>query len=214
MKKACNTLISSFISGILIAIGGVVFLACESKYLGAFAFSVGLFFTVEGGYKLYTGAIGYALDNNKEDNLNLITIVIGNFLRTLFVGTILQLTRLADSGILLSLQAKAEAVSKVKLEDTWYSILVLSFMCGILIYLGVDNFKKNANVFSKVWGIIICVFVFIVAGFEHCVANMFYFVFSNSLDLHCVLYILIMIFGNSLGGLLIPALKKVMNKLQ
>ena len=67
-KKIINTLISSFISGILIAIGGVVFLSTESKYLGALAFAVGLFFIVEGGFKLYTGAIGYALDNDKTTN--------------------------------------------------------------------------------------------------------------------------------------------------
>lgn len=208
MRSVIKTLILSFLSGIAISIGGCVFLACESRYMGALAFSVGLFFTVEFGFKLYTGAIGYALENNKKDNLSLITILVGNFLGTLFIGLILQLSRFENG-----LQEKAEALSLVKLNDTWYSILILSFMCGILIYAGVDTYKKSQNNVSKVLAILMCVFVFIVCGFEHCVANMFYFVFSNSLSAKCILYILIMVIGNSLGGLLIPGLKKIIVKL-
>ena len=67
MKKIVNNLLLSFVAGVLIAIGGTVFLSCESKYLGALLFSVGLFFIVEGKYKLYTGAIGYLLDNKNTE---------------------------------------------------------------------------------------------------------------------------------------------------
>lgn len=207
MKRDIKTLILAFLSGVAISIGGCVFLACESKYMGALAFSVGLFFTVEFGFKLYTGAVGYALDNTKQDNFSLITILVGNFLGALFIGLILQLSRFE-----VGLQEKAKALSLVKLNDTWYSILILSFMCGILIYAGVETYKKSQNQVSKVVAILFCVFVFIVCGFEHCIANMFYFIFSNSLSLKCVLYILIMVFGNSLGGLLIPGLKKIAEK--
>ena len=207
MKKDIKTLILAFLSGVAISIGGCIFLACESKYMGALAFSVGLFFTVEFGFKLYTGSVGYALDNTKHDNLSLITILIGNFFGALFIGLILQLSRFE-----VGLQKKAKALSVVKLNDTWYSILILSFMCGILIYAGVETYKKSQNQVSKVLAILFCVFVFIACGFEHCIANMFYFIFSNSLSLKCVIYILIMVLGNSLGGLLIPGLKKLAEK--
>lgn len=209
MKKIVNNLLLSFVAGVLIAIGGTVFLSCVSKYLGALLFSVGLFFIVEGKYKLYTGAIGYLLDNKKEDNFQLFTILIGNFLGTFLVANILKVTRLASA-----LLIKSEELVSTKLNDSWYSILFLSFMCGILIYLGVDNFKKSLNNFSKVLGIIFCVVVFIVSGFEHCVANMFYFCVASVWSFKAILYILIMIIGNSLGGLLIPSIIKISKKLE
>lgn len=209
MKKIVNNLLLSFVAGVLIAIGGTVFLSCESKYLGALLFSVGLFFIVEGKYKLYTGAIGYLLDNKKEDNFQLFTILIGNFLGTFLIANILKVTRLAHT-----LLIKNEELVSTKLNDSWYSILFLSFMCGILIYLGVDNFKKSLNNFSKVLGIIFCVVVFIISGFEHCVANMFYFSLASVWSFKAILYILIMIIGNSLGGLLIPSIIKISKKLE
>ena len=209
MKKIVNNLLLSFVAGVLIAIGGTVFLSCGSKYLGALLFSVGLFFIVEGKYKLYTGAIGYLLDNKKEDNFQLFTVLIGNFLGTFLVANILKVTRLASA-----LLIKSEELVSTKLNDSWYSILFLSFMCGILIYLGVDNFKKSLNNFSKVLGIIFCVVVFIVSGFEHCVANMFYFCVASVWSFKAILYILIMIIGNSLGGLLIPSIIKISKKLE
>ena len=204
LKRIINTLISSFISGILIAIGGVVFLSTESKYLGALAFAVGLFFIVEGGFKLYTGAIGYALDNDKTTNFLLPIIVIGNFLGTFFVSGIIHLTRIFDN-----ITIKANDLVAIKLNDSWFSVLILAIMCGLLIYLGVNTFKKSNNNFSKVFAIIICVFVFIISSYEHCIANMFYISIADAWSLKAFLYMLLMILGNSIGGLLIPALSKI-----
>lgn len=204
LKRIINTLVSSFISGILIAIGGVVFLSTESKYLGAFAFAVGLFFIVEGGFKLYTGAIGYALDNDKITNFLLPVIVIGNFLGTFFVSGIIHLTRIFDT-----ITLRANELVNIKLNDSWYSVLILAIMCGLLIYLGVNTFKKSNNNFSKVFAIIICVFVFIISSYEHCIANMFYISIADAWSIKSFLYMLLMIFGNSIGGLLIPGLAKI-----
>ena len=204
LKRIINTLVSSFISGILIAIGGVVFLSCESKYLGALAFAVGLFFIVEGGFKLYTGAIGYALENDKTTNFLLVFIVIGNFLGTFFVSGIMHLTR-----IFASINLKANDLVSIKLNDSWLSVLILAIMCGLLIYLGVNTFKKSQNNFSKVFGIIICVFVFIISSYEHCIANMFYISIADAWSIKALLYMLLMILGNSIGGLLIPGLTKI-----
>ena len=204
LKRIINTLVSSFISGILIAIGGVVFLSTESKYLGAFAFAVGLFFIVEGGFKLYTGAIGYALENDKITNFLLPVIVIGNFLGTFFVSGIIHLTRIFDT-----ITLRANELVNIKLNDSWYSVLILAIMCGLLIYLGVNTFKKSNNNFSKVFAIIICVFVFIISSYEHCIANMFYISIADAWSIKSFLYMLLMILGNSIGGLLIPGLAKI-----
>ena len=51
--------------------------------------------------------------------------------------------------------------------------------------------------------------VFILAGFEHCVANMFYFSVANIWNLHTLLYLLVMSLGNFAGGLLPEVVKKL-----
>lgn len=209
MKRIINTLILSIIAGILIAIGGTINLSCESKYLGACLFSVGLFFIVEGKYKLYTGAVGYMFENKRCENFDLIIILIGNFLGTFLISNLLKLTRIYDL-----IKEKCELSVSIKINDSWYSILFLSVMCGILIYLGVDNFKKSNNNFSKILGIIFCVVVFIISGYEHCIANMFYFGLVDEWSLKSVSYILIMVLGNSLGGLFIPLFLKIKGKLE
>lgn len=48
-----------------------------------------------------------------------------------------------------------------------------------------------------------CVIVFILCGFEHCVANMFYFSVARSWSFKTILYTFIMILGNSIGSIFI-----------
>lgn len=46
-------------AGILIGIGGAVFLASENRVIGAILFSVALICICAKGYSLYTGKVGY-----------------------------------------------------------------------------------------------------------------------------------------------------------
>ncbi len=56
-----NKILSGISAGILISIGGSVFLACDNKYVGAVMFSVALLCICLKGYSLYTGKIGFIL---------------------------------------------------------------------------------------------------------------------------------------------------------
>ena len=73
------------------------------------------------------------------------------------------------------------------------------------MYVAVDGFKEKGNPLI----LFLCVSVFILSGFEHCVANMFYFAMAGAWSAKTVLYLLIMTLGNSVGGMLIPAIKKI-----
>ena len=61
-KNILDYLIKSILAGIMIGIGGTIFLSLE-KTLGAFLFAIGLFMIVTRGYNLYTGKVGYIFDN-------------------------------------------------------------------------------------------------------------------------------------------------------
>ena len=72
-------------------------------------------------------------------------------------------------------------------------------MCGILIQLAVDLKKKDPI------STILCIMTFILCGFEHCVANVFYFVCGANHWL-AMPYLILYILGNSLGGVFLKHL--------
>ena len=199
--------IKSVLAGIMIGIGGTIYLSLDNKVVGASLFGIGLFMIVIYGFNLYTGKIGYLVDNFNFKYIKMLVItLIGNFIGTFFVGYILKFTRIYSL-----IHDKAKLLVNVKLDDSLISILILAFFCGILMYLAVNTYKENKDI-SKYLGVFLGVIVFILCGFEHCIANMYYFSVANIWNLNTLLYLLIMILGNSLGGMLIPLCNKVIKK--
>ena len=94
-------------------------------------------------------------------------------------------------------------------------MLVYSFFCGIMVFLAVDIFKKSKSWLFKVGGLVICVALFVITGMEHCIADMFYFAFSNVYAtnfLAALLAIVIATAGNSLGAIATYLTVKAVNK--
>lgn len=207
MKYNIEILIKSILAGIMIGIGGTIYLSLDNKIVGSILFAIGLFIIVVYSFNLYTGKIGYLINNfSKKYIRELIITLIGNFIGTLFVGFILKYTR-----IYTMISEKAKTLADIKLNDTSISILILSFFCGILMYLAVNTYKEVKDI-GKYLAVFLGVIVFILCGFEHCIANMYYFSVSSTWSLNTLLYLLVMILGNSLGGILIPLCNKVIKK--
>ena len=202
MKNNLKILVRAILAGVMISIGGTIYLACESKLLGAFLFSIGLYAICAFGFNLYTGKIGYVIDNKPKYLVELLITLIGNLIGTVACGYLLFLTRIGDK-----LRSTASVISEVKLNDNLLSIFILAIFCGIIMYLAVDLFKRLGD-FGKYMGIFMGITVFILAGFEHCVANMYYFSIANMWGWKTILYVFIMIIGNSLGSILIALLMK------
>jgi formate/nitrite transporter FocA (FNT family) len=207
MKYNIEILIKSILAGIMIGIGGTIYLSLDNKIVGSILFVIGLFIIVVYSFNLYTGKIGYLINNfNKKYIRELIITLIGNFIGTFFVGFVLRYTR-----IYTSISDKAKGLVDIKLNDTLISILILSFFCGILMYLAVNTYKEVKDI-GKYLAVFLGVIVFVLCGFEHCIANMYYFSVSSTWSLNTLLYLLVMILGNSLGGILIPLCNKVIKK--
>ena len=204
IKDYLKTFILAISAGICIGIGGTVYLMCQSKLLGAFLFAVGLCAILIVGMCLYTGMVGYLFSNKPIYILKLVTVWCGNFVGTATVALLMRSTRAASAII-----AAAESVSAAKLADGPISLFILGIFCGILMFLGVDSFKKywQTKDFAAIFMPVICVAVFILAGFEHCIADMFYFVAAGK-TLECIPALLMITLGNSLGGVIIPLVKR------
>lgn len=208
-KDHVKTLLQSYGAGICIGIGGTVYLMCQSKLLGAFLFAVGLCAILVFGLNLYTGMVGYLFDNKPIYIVKLLIVWLGNFAGTATVGVLMRLTRAAKT-----IAESSGNVVKSKLDDGFLSLFVLGIFCGILMFAGVDSFKKHweKKDFAAIFMPVICVAVFILAGFEHCIADMYYFVAAGK-TVEGLWVLAAVTLGNSVGGVLIPVIKKLAGKL-
>jgi len=195
--KCVNYLIKGVFAGFLIGIGGTAYLAVSSSYMGAFLFSIGLLMICIYGMNLYTGKIGYIIVEKINYIYELILTLLGNFIGTYIAGFLIRNTRF------VSYQNKAISLSEIKLNDNYLSIFILSIFCGMLMYMAVNNYKKIDNYLGKILSIILCVMVFILCGFEHCVANMYYFSVANVWSVDAFIMLGVMVLGNSFGSIVI-----------
>ena len=197
-----------FLAGVLISLGGTVFLACNDsaipygKYIGAFFFSMALLCICIKGFSLYTGKIGYLPDKHSKEDISVLLLgLFGNALGTIFLGYLVAVT-------FPTLKETAFNLCSGKLEQGYHFALVRAILCGLLVYLAVDIYRKD----NKIVGILLCIPTFILSGYEHSIADMFYFAASGIASLKAFGYLWIIILGNSLGALALHLLIKFAKK--
>lgn len=197
-----KTVTDSVSAGILIAVGGSVFLACDNKYIGAVLFSVALLCICYLGYYLFTGKIGYLAHNHSKKNISALAVgLFVNLIITFLLGIIIRFA-------LPALSENALAMCTVKLQQPFIVTFIRGIFCGILMYLAVQIFKEKKTPV----GILFCIPVFILSGFEHSVADMFYFGMSGIFSVNILSFELAAVIGNSVGSLILPILSKVGDK--
>jgi len=202
MKKFVDILLRAIATGFAIGIGGVVYLSCDNKYIGAFLFGTGLFVILSFGFNLFTGKVGYAVENKPSYLIDLLVIWFGNLIGTAITGGLVLCTRISSIG------EKAQAICETKFNDNLLSIFILAFFCGMLMFIAADGYKNINNTAGKMFAIFLPVVVFILSGFEHCVANMFYFTIAQVWSVKTFGYLIVMSLGNAVGGIFIPLLRK------
>ena len=207
MHKMADKWLRAILAGFMIGAGGTLFLSVENRYMGSFLFGIGLFTILVFKLSLFTGKVGYAVQQKPAYLVDLAIIWAGNLIGTVGVGLMMLQTRSAAA-----LTEKAAAICNTKLDDGLVSIFVLSIFCGVMMFLAADNFKKAENAMQKNIGIFLPVMVFILCGFEHCVANMFYFTVAQAWSEKAVVYLLVMSLGNSVGAFIFPLCEKVFQK--
>ena len=181
------------------------------------------------GYFLYTGKVCYLFENKeqtyKEKILSLIIGLLGNLIGVFLVALVLRLINrdaIAESMTSMGVMYSDSALlfkNLVKSVDTkinysWYTMIILSAFCGMLVYIAVEGFKVINNPLGKYVVLILAVSGFIICGFEHSIANMFYYFLAGNFTIEAFLSLLLCVIGNSIGGLIIPSLKMLMNKIE
>lgn len=176
-----KSMIKSIFAGVMVGIACLVNLNVGAGWIGAILFSVGLLIIVYRGYNLFTGVVGY-ISTFKEIPFA-VTCFIGNF-----IGLVL---------VALSTDANTELLVSSKLVIPLYQVFIKSIGCGYLMFTAVDIYKSKNN---DIVGILFCVPAFILAGFEHCIADIFYVILSGMLDIEVLVFLLVVILGNITGA--------------
>ena len=187
-------LVRAILAGMMIGIGGCVYLGCEVKWVGAILFAVGLFTIFSFRLDLYTGKVGYLFDNDRSYIPYLLVVILGNFIGCLILGLMMPL----DAAVNLA---------NAKLDNyEFLPVLFKGVLCGMLMFIAADCYKNTKSFIAT----FVCVPVFILAGFEHSIADMFYFCSAGAFSVESLVFIITVLIGNAIGGFLIPVCRKWM----
>ena len=177
--------VKAIYAGFAIGIGGIIYLSVDNKVLASLFFSFASSTIVTQGNNLYTGKIGFVKEWREMPDMML--ILAGNFMGTFIAA---MLAKAANLGI------DSTQMVHNKLDNSLIHVFLLSVFCGVMMYLAIDNYNKSKNIVF----VIAAVMIFILSGFEHSIANMFYFEIANAYSLKSLLYILVMAAGNGVGA--------------
>ena len=201
-----KTLIKAAIAGIAISTGGIIYLTLENHIAGSFLFTIGLFTIYTFGFHLFTGKVCYIVEEKPSYLLTVLLVYIGNFAGTTGMGTIFRHTKLSK------LTAHAADIVSIKLSDTLFSTFIMAILCGVMMCIAVIGFQTIKDGVGKYFALVLPVMVFILSGYEHSIADMFYFTMAGAWSAKAFLYILVISAGNLTGGCLIPLAKKYLKE--
>lgn len=218
-NKVFKTFLLSIMAGFLIALAGygstVVSFSISNtsiaKLLLALIFPMGLILVILLKTELFTGnsLLIIPLVNKKISFksllLNWVLVYIGNF-----IGSILLSLLVYKSGSLTNetLINTFVSIANKKINYSFINLLILGCLCNILVCTAVFLGVTSKNILEKVFVIFIPIFLFVLLGFEHSVANMFYLSIASLLGKLDFINLIIgnllpVTLGNILGGILI-----------
>lgn len=150
-----------------------------ARTLAGTIFPVGLMMVVFLGAELFTGnslMILAVLEKKvswKRMLRNLVIVYFSNLAGALLIAVLLVFSGNLDySGGLLG--AYTIKVAVAKLDISVVQGITSGILCNVLVCLAVMMAGAAKDITGKVWAIFFPICAFVVGGFEHCVANMFY----------------------------------------
>lgn len=194
-------MIESIFAGLLIAMGGAMYLAIDNEVVGAIMFSLGLLTILHFQLRLFTGKAGLLLSGDIRP-VRLGSIWCGNLLGTGIGAMLCLLVSWSDKHGFIQ---GATKIMNTRTSNMWFENIILGIFCGLLMYIAVTAYE------TKPWVTVMCVSAFILSGFNHCVADMFYFFIASphiNIGLAAIT-ILCTTIGNVIGCNIIPLCQKI-----
>jgi formate transporter len=149
------------------------------RVLGGLVFSLGLVIVLIGGAELFTGnnlivmAWASGKISTREVLRNWLIVYCGNLVGALGLVILVLLSHHPDmNGGRIGLSVLNTAVGKISPDAV--TLFFKGVLCNLLVCLGVWLAYAGRSVADKVVGLILPISAFVAAGFEHCIANMYF----------------------------------------
>ncbi|MCI8754973.1 MAG: formate/nitrite transporter family protein [Oscillospiraceae bacterium] len=186
-NKGFNLFLLAILAGMLIAFAALAASIAThtvtdvgmSKVLSGLFFPFGLAMIVFTGAELFTGnclmTMGFL---DKRISLsgflrNLVIVYFGNFVGAFLIAAISAFFGVLNySGGLLAVSAMKTAVAKSTMP--FANGFMQGILCNILVCLAVLFAQSGKDVTGRITGGYVPICVFVICGFPHCIADMFY----------------------------------------
>lgn len=149
------------------------------RLVSAAVFPVGLMMVVLCGAELFTGnclmIIGVLDRKIRISGMlrNWVLVYLGNFLGALMVVALMKSTGLWETGSGL-LGASVIKTAQAKVQLSFGQAFVRGILCNWLVCLTVWMSTGARETVSKIFAIWFCIGLFVISGFEHSIANMYF----------------------------------------
>jgi formate transporter len=149
------------------------------RVVGGLAFSLGLAIVLVGGAELFTGnnlivmAWASGKISTREVLRNWSIVYCGNLVGALGLVILVLFSHHLDmNGGRIGLSILNTAVGKISPDVV--TLFVKGILCNMLVCMGVWLAYAGRSVTDKIVGLILPTSAFVAAGFEHCIANMYF----------------------------------------
>lgn len=194
-SPAWRLLLLAVFAGVLVGLGAVASSTAAhgmaeagiARLVTGAVFPIGLIMIVLLGTELFTGnalMVTAAISKTitwSELLRNWGIVYVGNFIGAVSLAALMAFFGQLDigSGALAIYTAK---VAAAKCSLSWVDAFVLGIFCNLMVCVAIYLGNTAHEVSGKILAIFFPIFGFVVAGFEHCVANMYYIpagIFAN-----------------------------------
>lgn len=182
-RQRTKTLILSILAGAFIALGAYSSLLVRigvsigfGKFLAGIVFSTGLIMITLTGAELFTGNVLMTLSFLEKKITacklfkNWFIVYFGNFIGAM-IATALIVFSTTHTNDYLTI---ANTLAHNKVNLSYANCLLSGILCNWLVCMAVYMAQCSKNITGKIFGIVFPISIFIIAGYEHCVANMFF----------------------------------------
>ncbi|OGA25157.1 MAG: formate transporter FocA [Betaproteobacteria bacterium RIFCSPLOWO2_02_FULL_67_26] len=160
-----------------------------ARVAGGVCFSLGLLLVVVAGAELFTGnnllAMGWAdgCVSTREIARNWVVVCTANFIGAAGLALIVFLSGhwQMNGGAVGAAYLK---IAAAKAALPWWRAFFLGVLCNILVCMAVWMVMAGRSVADKFFAILLPISAFVAAGFEHSIANMYFFPLALLLKWH------------------------------
>ena len=216
-----NVMIKAVLAGVAIGCGGMLFTLIKwgtlklnnhfttddwtqpGQIVGGCVFSVGLMLVCWFKLMLFTGKVGLMFESNQDGFyfIGLLIMIVFNIGGAVCVGLLSEWIFGRFDDYKEAVLAIANLKSKFEDSNDYLKCCMNSLFCGVCVHLAVRGFVNCDNNFEKFMIIFWFVLMFVYSGFEHCIANSFYFACAHMTKREVFINVALAIGGNWLGTL-------------